>query len=101
MNRPKWILRSLLLLVLVAGVAACENYDLEVQNRTDDVLDVYVDKLYEGAVAPSNNLLIRNLSEGEHYVEATGLDNKQVAEDSIWLDDDSKWVIHDTYYHIR
>ena len=101
MTRPKWILRSLLLLVLVASVAACEKYDLEVQNRTDDVLDIYVDEFYEGAVAPNNDLQIRNLSEGEHYVEATDSDNEQVAEDSIWLGEDSKWIIHDDYYHIR
>lgn len=100
MNRLKWILRSLLLLTLAVGVVACERYDLEVQNETDDVVDIYVDEFYEGAVAPDNYLLIRNLSEGEHYIEAIDFDGKQVVEDFIWLKGDSRWTIYETYYRI-
>jgi hypothetical protein len=89
-----------LLLTLVASVVACESYDLEVQNKTDDVVDIYIDEFYEGAIAPNNYLLIRNLSEGEHYIEAIDFDGDAMVEDSIWLDGDSKWIIYETYYRL-
>jgi len=88
----------LLLLMIAVFVAACGNYDLEVQNKTDEVLDIYVDEFYEGAVAPKNYLLIRNLSRGEHYIEALDLDENLVADDVIYLDDDSKWVIYESHF---
>lgn len=101
MIRSKWILKSLLFLTLIASIAACESYDLEVQNQTDDVIDIYVDELYEGAVAPNNYLLIRNLSDGEHYIEAVDINEKIIVEDSIYLEDDRKWVIYESYYQLH
>ena len=98
MNRPRAILAFLLLLVMVIGVVACERYDLEVQNETDEVMDIYLDEFYEGAVAPNNCLIIRNLSEGEHYVEVFDLDKDLVTGDYIYLDGDGTLVIHDSYY---
>lgn len=97
MNRRRSLYTFLLLLVIVAGVAACGSYELEVQNKTDDVLDIYVDEFYEGSVASKNYLLIRHLSEGEHYIEALDLDENLVVDDVVYLKDNSKWVIHESY----
>jgi len=80
------------------GVVACERYELEVQNKTDEVIDIYVDAFYEGAVAPKNYLIIRHLSHGHHYIEAFDLDEELIAEDDIYLDGDSKWIIYDSYF---
>ena len=97
MNRRRLVSTFLLLLIIVASVVACGNYDLEVQNKTDDVIDIYVDEFYEGSVAPNNYLLIRHLSGGEHYIEAFDLYEKLMVDDIIYLDDDSKWVIYESY----
>lgn len=97
MNRPRSVFKFLLLLMIVIGIAACESYDLEVQNKTDDVIDVYVDDFYEGSVAPKNYLLIRHLSRGEHYIEAFDLDEDLIVDDFVYLDDDSKWMIYESY----
>ncbi len=51
MTRAKWMFRWLLLLMLVVGIVACEDYDLEVQNKTDEVVEIYIDEFYEGAAA--------------------------------------------------
>jgi hypothetical protein len=84
--------------MIAIGIVACGNYDLEVQNKTDDVIDIYVDEFYEGSVAPKNYLLIRHLSRGEHYIEAFDLDEALIADDVIYLDDNSKWIIHESYF---
>lgn len=97
MNRPRKIIMFIMFLVLVAGVAACERYDLEVQNKTGEVVDIYVDRYYEGSLAPKNYLFIRNLSEGGHYIEALDIEENLIADDNIYLDGDGKWVIHETY----
>ena len=98
MNRPRRIAMLLLFLVLVAGIAACERYDLEVQNKTDEVIDIYVDRYYEGSTAPKNFLYIRGLSYGEHYIEAFDTDDNLIADEDIHLDGDGKWIIHETHY---
>lgn len=97
MNRPRSIFIFLLLLTIVAGVAACGRYELEVRNETNDVLDIYIDEFYEGSVAPDNYLLIRHLSRGQHHVEALNLREKTVGEDVIYIDDNSRWVIDESY----
>jgi hypothetical protein len=97
MNRPRASFTFLLLLVVAMGVAACGSYDLEVRNKTEEVIDIYVDEFYEGAVAPKNYLLIRHLSRGEHYIEAFDLDENLIVDDVIYLDDDSKWVIYESH----
>ena len=97
MNQRRSVLTLLLLLVIAVGVAACGRYELEVQNKTDDVLDIYVDEFYEGSVAPKNYLLIRHVSEGEHYIEAFDLDENLVVDDIVYINDNSKWVIHESY----
>ena len=84
--------------MIAVGVAACGSYDLEVRNKTDEVLDIYVDEFYEGSVAPKNYLIIRHLSRGEHYIEAFDLDEDPIADNVIYLDDDSKWVIYESYF---
>jgi hypothetical protein len=81
--------------LLILGIPACVKYDLEIQNKTDEVLDIYIDGYYEGSVAPNNYLSIRNLSLGDHEVEAFDLDGRLVADDMIYLDEDSKWIIYD------
>ena len=98
MNRPRRIAMLLLFLMLVAGIAACERYDLEVQNKTDGVLDIYVDRYYEGSAAPKNYLQVRGLSHGGHYVEALDMDDNLIADEDIYLDGDGKWVIYETHY---
>ena len=98
MNRLRSVFTFLLLLVIAVGIAACGNYDLEVQNKTDEVIDIYVDEFYEGSVAPKNYLLIRHLSRGEFYIEAFDLDENLIADDVIYLDDDSKWIIYESYF---
>lgn len=98
MSRPRRIVMFLLFLVFVAGIAACERHDLEVQNKTDEVIDIYVDRYYEGSTAPKNYLYIRGLSEGEHYIEAFDIDENLMMDDDFYLDGDSKLVIHETYY---
>jgi hypothetical protein len=98
MGRTKPILKFLLLITVIAGVAACESYDLEVQNKTEEILDIYVDDFYEGAAAPDNYLLIRGLSKGEHFIEAFDIDEYRVVKDYIYVDGDSKLVIHESYY---
>jgi hypothetical protein len=100
MDRRKPIFTFSLLLVVVVGVAACERYDLEVQNKTDEVIDIYIDEFYEGAVAPKNYLIIRDLVEGEHYVEIFDLDENLIADDYIYLDGDGKLVVYDSYYRL-
>ena len=97
MNRPRPVFTFLLLLMIVAGAVACGRYELEVRNKTDEVIDIYVDEFYEGAVAPKNYLIIRHLSRGEHCIEAFGLDESLIVDDVIYLDDDSKWVIYESY----
>lgn len=97
MNRPRRVFTSLLLLTVVMGAAACGSYELEVQNKTDEVIDIYVDEFYEGAAAPKNYLIIRHLSRGEHYVEGFNLDEDLIAEDVVYLDGDSKWVVYRSY----
>jgi hypothetical protein len=84
-----------LLLVMALTVSACGSYDLEVRNKTDDVMDIYMDEFYEGSVAPDNYLLIRHLSRGEHYIEAFDLDESLIMSDFIYIDDDSRLVITD------
>ena len=98
MNRLRSVFTFLLLLMIAVGVAACGSYDLEVRNKTDEVLDIYVDEFYEGSVAPKNYLIIRHLSRGEHYIEAFDLDEDPIADNVIYLDDDSKWVIYESYF---
>jgi len=97
MNRTRRIVMFLLFLVLITGVAACERYDMEVQNKTDEVVDIYVDRYYEGSLAPKNYLYIRNLSQGGHYIEAIDIDENLIADEDFYLDGDAKWVIHETY----
>ena len=97
MKRPRSVFKFLLLLTIVVSVAACGSYDLEVQNKTDEVIDIYIDDFYEGSVAPSNYLLIRHLSRGEHFIEAYDLDADLIVDDSIYLDDDSRWIIYESY----
>jgi len=84
----------LLTLLLIISVSACVRYNLEIQNKTDEVLDLYIDGYYEGSLAPNNYLFIRNLSMGAHSVEALDLKGKLVAESEIYLDQDSKWIIY-------
>jgi len=98
MNRIRLVFPFLLLLMIVVSIAACGNYDLEVRNETDDVLDIYVDEFYEGSVAPENHLLIRHLSRGGHYIEAFDLDEDLIADDFVYLDDDSKWIIYESHF---
>ena len=95
MDRKRMIFTSLLLLAIVMSLAACESYDVEVRNKTDEVMDIYVDEFYEGSVAPDNYLFIRSLSGGEHYIEALDLEEDMVMSDFIYLDGDAKLVIMD------
>ena len=98
MKRIKLIVTSFLLLMIVMGLTACTSkYELEVRNKTDEVIDIYIDNFYEGSVAPNNYLLIRRLSEGEHYIEAFDLDGDLIVDDIIYIDVNSKWVVYDTY----
>lgn len=86
----------LLLLLIIIGIPACVvKYDLEIQNKTSRVLDIYIDGYYEGSVAPKNFLLVRSLSMGDHGLEAFDLDGKLVADDVIYLDENSKWIIYE------
>ena len=98
MNRLRATLTPLLLLIIASGIVACERYELEVQNETDEVIDIYVDEFYEGAIAPENYLIIRGLSRGEHYIEAFDLDEELMAEDYIYLDSDHKLIIYESHY---
>jgi hypothetical protein len=91
----------MLFLVITVGVVACERYDLEVQNKTDEVIDIYVDKFYEGAIAPKNYLIIRHLAQGEHYVETFDLDSDLMADEYIYLDGDGKLVIYESYFRFH
>ncbi|MBD3184176.1 hypothetical protein GF312_17965 [Candidatus Poribacteria bacterium] len=100
MSRRRILTMLPLFLIAVFAIAACENYDLEVRNKTDEVLDIYVDEYYEGSLAPKNYLIIRDLSHGEHYIEAFNLDEDLIAVDDIYIDGDSKWIIYDTYYRL-
>ena len=98
MNRRRVIFSFLLLSVVAASVVACGNYELEVQNKSDEILDIYIDDYYEGSVAPKNYLLVRRLSYGDHYVEAVTIDDELMMDDDIFIDGDSKLVIHDSYF---
>jgi hypothetical protein len=83
---------------MVIGIAACERYELEVQNKTDEVVDIYIDEFYEGAVAPKNYLIIRDLSRGDHYVEIFELSKDLIADGDIYIEGDSKLIIYESYY---
>ena len=95
MGRRRIIFTSLLLLLIALGISACGSYDVEVRNKTDEVMDIYVDEFYEGSVAPDNYLFIRHLSGGEHYIEALDLEEDMIMSDFIYLEGDAKLVIMD------
>ncbi len=97
MGQRRRIFAFLLLLVVSMVTAACGSYELEVQNKAKEVIDIYVDEFYEGSVAPENYLLIRQLSMGEHYIEAFDLDEDLMADDIIHLDEDSTWVVYESH----
>lgn len=88
------------LLLLTVGVMGC-HYNLRVENRTSQTLDIYVDNFYEGSVAGGNSLLIRDLPHGDRLVEAINMDGRIVADSIIYLDDDTAWVIHGSYQRHR
>ncbi len=98
MNRQRAIFTFLLLVIIVVGVVACESHDLEVRNKTDEVIVIYVDKFYEGAAAPDNYLLIRHLSRGAHHIEILDLEEDEIVDYIIYLDDDSKLVVYESYF---
>lgn len=94
MSRVIRSMTFLSLMMMVVVIPACVRYNLEIRNRSDETLDIYIDGYYEGSVAPNNNLLIRNLSIGEHNIEAMDLHDRLVVEDEIYLDQDSEWVVY-------
>lgn len=79
-------------LLLAVGVIGC-SYNLNVENRTSRTLDIYVDSYFEGSVAGGNSLFIRNIFHGEHLIEAIDAKGVVVADDIIYLDEDTTWVI--------
>jgi len=91
----KFIL-GITLLIMVGGIIGC-SYDLDVENHTSQMLDIYVDSKYEGTVAGGNSLLVRELYHGEHLLEALDRHGDTVADDIIYLDSDKTWAIYIRY----
>ena len=87
---------GIVLLVMVIGVIGC-SYDLDVENHTSQMLNIYVDSKYEGTLAGGNSLLVRDLFHGEHLLEALDRDGDLVADDIIYLDKDRTWAIYTHY----
>jgi len=83
---------GIIVLLLVVGVIGC-SYNLNVENRTSRTLDIYVDSYFEGSVAGGNSLFIRNIPQGEHLVEAIDAHGVVVADDIVYLDEDTTWII--------
>ncbi len=94
--KSKFIL-GIILVIMAGGIIGC-SYDLNVENRTSQTLDIYVDSQYEGTVAGGNSLSVRNLYHGEHLLEALDRHDDVVADDIIHLDRDMTWAI---YIHYR
>ena len=88
---------GIILVIMAVGIIGC-SYDLDVENRTSQMLDIYVDSKYEGTVADGNSLLVRDLFHGEHLLEALDRHGDVMAEDIIYLDRDRTWAI---YMHYR
>ena len=85
---------GIVVLLLAVGILGC-HYDLNVENRTSRTLDIYVDSYLEGSVAGGNSLFIRNIPQGDHLVEAIDTHGVIVADDIVYLDEDTTWVIHE------
>jgi hypothetical protein len=83
---------GIIVLLLALGIIGCR-YDLNVENRTSRTLDIYVDSYFEGSVAGGNALFIRNIPQGEHLVEAIDAHGVVVADDILYLDENTTWVI--------
>lgn len=85
---------GIIVLLLAVGIIGCR-YDLNVENRTSRTLDIYVDSYFEGSVAGGNSLFIRDLPQGEHLIEAIDAHGVVFADDIIYLDEDTTWVIYE------
>jgi len=85
---------GIVVLLLTIGVMGCR-YDLNVENRTSRTLDVYVDSYFEGSVADGNSLFIRDIPQGELLIEAIDAQGIIVADDIIYLDEDTTWIIYE------
>lgn len=85
---------GIIVLLLALGIMGCY-YDLNVENRTARTLDVYVDSYFEGSVAGGNSLFIRDIPQGEHLIEAIDSYGVIIADDRIYLDEDTTWAIYE------
>ena len=90
----------LAILGLAILIPACDfllEYDITVINDTDTSFSVYLDDDFQFKLAPGGRITIRDVSSGDHYLEARDGDFV-VAERSIDLDSDLEWTIYvDTY----
>jgi hypothetical protein len=55
-----------------------------------------VDNYFEGSVAGGNFLFIRNIPQGEHLIEAIDAHGDIFADDIIYLDEDTTWIINES-----
>ena len=53
--------------LLLAGVACDSEIPLQIENRTDTVLAIYTQGIYDGQVEPNNTIKIKNLAAINSY----------------------------------
>ena len=65
-----------LLALLLVGQACDPEVPLQIENRTDTVLSIYTEGIYDGQVEPNNSIKIKNLAAIHSYYLIEAKDSK-------------------------